>query len=144
MKRKDTFIHEIIDGKIDDIKESVELCAEIFEAIKDLNVYIGNYLITFIAGKEEYGLNEEEKKAATEKASKLSVTHKMLIYLSDGLNDITPINWKGEFDKEKAERVLEAFGILGKYGWTFEESEKALLDGTCELFEQAEKNEKDM
>ena len=139
MERKDTFIHEIIDGKIDDIKENVELCKELFDAINDMNVYIGNYLITFIAGKEAYGLTEEEKKAATEKASKLSVTHKMLIYLSEGLNNKTPINWNGEFDKEKAELVLEAFGILGKWGWTFEESEKALLDGTCELFEKGGK-----
>ena len=62
---------------------------------------------------------------------------KMLIALDHTMQDIGELmDWRGEYIESKANNYKEAFKILKKWGWSFEEEEKAMIDGTHEFYKK--------
>lgn len=60
----------------------------------------------------------------------------MLIILNfameNNIGDI--IDYNGIWNEDKAGRMQRSYRILERYGWSFEEGEEQLLDGTHELY----------
>ena len=137
MKKKDVFIKEIIEGKIEGIKETEEDLREIFDCITDLETWVSNHqLLAYLSGKDFYKCTEEEINAAREKAKSLKLIEKMLIFMSNTMNERKDrvIGWRGNFEKAPADKLKECFKVLEKWGWSFTEDEEALLNGECDLY----------
>jgi hypothetical protein len=69
----------------------------------------------------------------------LGMKEQMLLLLSNGMDDKRTIEYAGRFDAEEAEKLSCGYDVLKEYGWTFEQGEEELLDGTSELYVKKEK-----
>lgn len=144
MKKKDVFIKEIIEGKIEGIKETQEDLREIFDCITDLETWVSNHqLLAYLSGKDFYKCTEEEINAAREKAKNLKLIEKMLILMANTMDERKDrvIGWRGNFEKAPANALMECFKVLKKWGWSFTEDEEALLNGECDLYVKEQNNE---
>ena len=144
MKKKDVFIKEIIEGKIEGIKETEEDLREIFDCITDLETWVSNHqLLAYLSGKDFYKCTEEEINAAREKAKNLKLIEKMLILMANTMDERKDrvIGWRGNFEKAPANALMECFKVLEKWGWSFTEDEEALLNGECDLYVKEQNNE---
>lgn len=137
MKKKDVFIKEIIEGKIEGIKETQEDLHEIFDCIIKLETWVSDHqLLAALAGKDFYKCTEEDINAAREKAKSLKLIEKMLIFMSNTMDERKDrvIGWRGNFEKAPADALMECFKVLRKWGWSFTQDEEALLNGECDLY----------
>ena len=144
MKKKDVFIKEIIEGKIEGIKETQEDLREIFDCITKLETWVSDHqLLAYLAEKEFYKCTEEEINAAREKAKSLKLIEKMLILMANTMDERKErvIGWRGNFEKAPAVALMECFKVLEKWGWSFTEDEEALLNGECDLYVKEQNNE---
>lgn len=144
MKKKDEFIKEIIEGKIEGIKETQEDLREIFDCITKLETWLSSHqLLAYLAEKEFYKCTEEEINAAKEKAKSLKLIEKMLILMANTMDERKErvIGWRGNFEKSPADELMECFKVLEKWGWSFTEDEEALLNGECDLYVKEAKND---
>lgn len=136
MVKKHTFINEVITGKLDGIKEEYEACEQLWDVPVNINTYLGpSELRRFFTGKADYEASQEAKDEANDKLSKLHLVQKMLIQLDYAMDNVGDLmDWRCRYNESKAEQLAEAFKILKKWGWTFEDEEKSILDGTHELY----------
>ncbi len=139
--RRKEFIQNIITGKIDRVKNENDVKDTIWQAMLVLGTGVYQSCINeFLAGKRWCECTEEEKQEAEEKAKGLSVLHQMLIILNASMNgEDETFNYQGYFSKTKGDALLKGYAVLEHYGWYFErDEEKAVLDGTCELYRKEE------
>lgn len=143
--RRKEFVQNIISGKIQPIKET----AEVQEAIWDILIQFSTYISTsdigcFFTGKREYECSLEEIEETQKKVDNLSCLHQMIIEMHSEMriksDDI--YDYQGMFDQEKGEKLMNAYKILERYGWSFEGDEEQLLNGTHELYVKKEMEEK--
>ncbi len=136
LERKRMFIEEVVTGKLDGIKEEHETCEEMWNCMMVMGIYISQSSIRrFFTGKDDYSTPQEEKDAADDKIAKLNLLQKMLIAFNHAIDDIGDLmDWRGQYNKEKGNEYKEAFRILKRWGWSFEEDEKAMVDGTHEYY----------
>lgn len=140
MVKKHIFIDEVITGKLDGIKEEYETCEELWNHLITMGTYLSQSgLRRFFTEKDDYSTPQEEKDAADDKISKLSLMQKMLIILDHAMDDIGDLaDWRCQYLKSKGDEYKEAFRILKRWGWSFEDDEKAIIDGTHELYTKEE------
>lgn len=141
LERKRMFIREVITGKLDGIKEEQETCEELWNHMITMGTYLSQSgLRRFFTEKDDYSTPQEEKDAADDKISKLSLLQKMLIIFDHAMDDIGDLaDWRGQYQKSKGDEYKEAFRILKKWGWSFEDDEKAIIEGTHELYTKEER-----
>lgn len=136
VRRRD-FVLAIIDGKIDaiDKKDVGAVKDKIWEVLLLKDAFISdNRILECIIGKSRYDVSDEERNAAEEKVKKLSVLHQMLAVMCSELKDVNTIEWDGTYSKTNADKLKLGYAVLERYGWTFEDDEQAVLDGTHELY----------
>lgn len=140
--RKKDFISSIISGKIAPIKEVQEVQDAIWSELVNMESYISSTsLRSFFTGKYDYNCTAEEKEDADNKIRQLSALLQMMISLSYSMENVGDIyDWKGCFNADRADKLKKAYAILERYGWTFEDEEKQLLDGTHELYVKEKKD----
>lgn len=142
-KRAQEFILTIIDGKIKVPKNSQELYKNaIWQVFIDSSAYIEkNELITALAGDVYYNIPQQEREEYRNRAVGLNTFEQMLLCLGRTLtNKIGEIySYGGNYYKEKGDTYLEAYGILEDMGWTFEDDELDILNGTSELYVKGDK-----
>lgn len=137
-RRKD-FLLSLINGKLKSVNaketEKIEqLCWQsIFSIGADVNK---NFLFKLLADKEYYSCTEKERKDIQDKMDKMSIVYQMLVMLHFGMinkvDDLTGYN--GQYKAENGQKLLRAYEVFSKYGWSFEEGEKEVLTGNSELF----------
>lgn len=134
--RRKEFIQNIISGKIETVKKDTKVHEEIWNALVDLEAFLStSNMMCFFTGKSNYECVSEERKEALAKVSKLTVLHQMLVELNYGMEHAGDIyDWQVFYNENCGNKLIKAYGILEKYGWTFEGDEKQLLDGTHELY----------
>lgn len=136
MQKKHKFINEIILGKLEDIEDKNETCEQIWDWFTSKGVWVSNAdLRKFFTGKSDYEVSEEERAAADKKISCMDLLQKMLIELDcaiDNTGDIT--GWRCCYNKMLGKSYISAFEILKKWGWSFNEDEELIINGTHELF----------
>lgn len=140
--RKKDFIANIISGKIDPVKENEKIKDEIWNALVSAGTYISKSSMRgFFTGKTDYDCTQEEREEAEKKVMGLSVLHQMLLVLNYGIDNIGEIyDYQGKFNESRGTLIAGVFKPLEKYGWSFEDEELRLLEGTHELYEkEAEK-----
>ena len=48
-------------------------------------------------------------------------------------------DWQLHYNTERCRKIKRAYAVLERYGWTYTEEEKQILDGTHELYVPEEK-----
>lgn len=137
-KRRHEFIHGIIDGDIAPLKEDIrdELICCMIE--NNVGCYTST-LKTFLTGKNAWDCSDDEKAEADKKIETMTSTQKMLVLIHENTKSEQLNTYDGTYDKAKAGRMKSFFDLLKKYGWSFEEGEEALLDGSSPLYYKEEK-----
>lgn len=138
LRRKD-FVDSLINGKLKPLKaketEQVEkLC---WQSIVTIGADISkNVLFKFIAGKDYYGCSDEVRTETYNKIDNMSIVNQMIVMLHLGMekniNELA--DYRGYYRKETGDKLLFAYEIFSKYGWSFEDGEKEILTGTSELY----------
>lgn len=140
-KRKYDFIQSIISGKIQPIKEDEVLRNEMWNTLVEISVFVSaSSMRRFFTGKSDYDCTAEEKEETNKKIEGLSAYLQMMITMSNALEGLHEVyKYPLACDHERCEKIKRAYAILEKYGWTFTEEEKQILDGTHELYAQDKK-----
>ena len=138
--KKHVFIDEVITGKLEGIKEEQETYEMIWKALVNMGTYVSKSVLReFFTGKDDYKASKEEKDIADDQIAKTGLMHQMLIQLDDAMDNVgDPLDWRCVYQAEKGEKLRQAFQILTKWGWSFEEEEKSIIDGTHELYTKEE------
>lgn len=138
--RKHIFVESILSGKIEPLKETGEVQELIWRVLLDMNACLSKHQIAeFFLGQEYWKASDEERKAAVDKAEQSSMLHQMLILFDHAIDCNGELfNWQGYFDEKKGRQLKQAFGVIERYGWTFEDDEAQLIDGTHELYTKPE------
>lgn len=133
-----------MEGKIRPIKETEILKKQILSAAvqNGLSMYHST-IVSYFTGKTMYQCTEEEIKTADNAYDELSFINQLFVGLSCSISDNMELyDWSGKFKPKVAENIKVVFDLLELYGWTFEEEEQQLLNGTHELYTKEEsKNE---
>lgn len=132
------FIEGIISGKIEAIKETKEIEAELFEQILSWESFVGhNKLKEFFLGCEVYNAEKEDVEAAERKIEGLSLLHKLLCITSAMVANVDLVEWNYHYNKDRGEKVMKFYAILEKYGFSFpNDEEKSVVEGTSDLYVQ--------
>lgn len=135
-QRRKELIESIISKEIEPAKDVQKTQEELWNALLQLgsSLYASN-LYKYFLEKEYYESTEEEISEAKEKVRSMSMVDQMLVMLDTSMKGEEPFNYNVEYKKETGTAMLDAYKVLEKYGWYFEdENERAILDGTAELY----------
>lgn len=137
------FIEGIVSGKIEDIKDTKEIEADLFEQMLSWESFVGhNKLKEFFIGYEVYNADKEDVEDAEKKIEGLSLLHKLLCITSVLVANANLVEWNFRYNKVCGEKVMKFYAVLEKYGFSFpNDEEKSVVEGTSELYVQEEKNE---
>lgn len=130
------FIEGIISGKIEAIKDTKEIEAELFEQMLSWESFVGhNKLKEFFLGCEVYNAEKEDIKVAERKMESLSLLHKLLCITSAMVANADLVEWSFRYNKVSGKKVVKFYEILEKYGFSFpNEEEKSVVKGTSDLY----------
>ena len=74
---------------------------------------------------------------AKEKIRSMSMLDQMLVVLDISMKGEEPFDYNVDYKKEKGQAMLDAYKVLEKYGWYFEDDEEEkVLDGTSEIYKK--------
>ncbi|MEZ3486367.1 MAG: ParB/RepB/Spo0J family partition protein [Lachnospiraceae bacterium] len=144
-KRKHEMVSNIISGKIPQVKEVQEVRDEMWGTMIDLgtSLYMSS-LSRFFTQKESYNCTTEEREEAISRFRALSPAFQMLVAMSDELEHAgDPFTYSLNYHAENCGKIKKAYAVLERYGWTYTEEEKQILDGTHEFYVPEEKEEKE-
>lgn len=138
--RRKEFVRNIVDKKIDPLKESDEVRMELWKALIAMGASMyGSSLRKFFTGKNDYESSKEELDQANNRISECGMIEQMLILLNNSMSNQRDLfDWQGKFDRNTADALMQGYAILGKYGWSFENDENQIMDGTHELYAKEE------
>lgn len=134
--KADIFIKEVIAGKIQPVKEDVELYKELLCALAVGNVeFWESDIVKLYCGKDMYEAqkNESEYQEFLKWKENLSPLHRVIAQMS-GIRKYDLYRYNAEWDENNARRIKAVFSFLAKYGFSVSEEEEKLLDGTDELY----------
>lgn len=138
--RRDEFVRNIVDKKITPLKETDEVRMELWKALiaTGINMYSSS-LRRFFTGKSDYECTQEELDQANSRISTCGMIEQMLIMLNNSMSNSRDLfDWNGKFDSSIADAMMQGYVILEKYGWSFENDETQIMDGTHELYVKEE------
>lgn len=138
--KADIFIKEVIAGKIQPLKENVELYKELLCALAVGNVeFWESDIVKLYCGKDMYEAqkNESEYQEFLKWKENLSPLHRVIAQMS-GIRKYDLYRYNAEWDENNARRIKAVFSFLAKYGFSVSEEEEKLLDGTHELYASKE------
>lgn len=130
------FIEGIISGRIEPIKETREIEAELFEQILCYESFVGhNKLKEFFLGCEVYKAEGQAREEAEKKMEGLSLLHKLLCITSAMVAEQDLVTWRFQYETLTGERVKRFYAVLEKYGFQFpNDEEKEVIEGTSDLY----------
>ena len=137
--RRKEFVKNIINGKIEAIKDVSEVKDELWITMMQFQVCMyPSSLERFFIDKPSWEQTPEEKDEAQKSRESLSIIHQMLVLMSQAMAGKDIYDYNGRYYSEVGAKLKKAYGILKKYGWSFEDDEEQLLDGTHELYMKKE------
>lgn len=142
--RSADLIRAVIDGKVDDLPQgdTEEVKDALWQLLVSSETFLrGIKLCDFMACGDYYKLSSEDCAAVDEKVKGLSVIHQMLIMLHEEVKNVSTYSYGTTYNKEKAEMLVSFYSLLERYGWSFEDEEEAILNGTHELYTKPDSEE---
>ena len=142
------FVMEIITGKLDDIDKTEILdCSDtmlnlIMSYDSGTNYLEWDAMIEFMTGISEYDFEtHEEFDEEVKRAERLPLHHKLLIGMVCTMEAWKPINYDGTYDMDCGKLLLQGYDILERWGWTYTDEERLLLNGNHELYVEEEEQD---
>lgn len=136
------FVRNILDGKVEPVKETEKLDMLIWNLFMCDSTWIGKNDITqAILGKELYAkdITEEERKTAEEKAAKLPILHQKIAVAYWKLKDLNLMEWNNTYSKSAGEKLDRLYDILAMFGFSYSDDESyRIASGEHELYKKKE------
>jgi len=137
------FVRNILDGKVEPVKETEKLDMLIWNLFMCDSTWIGKNDITqAILGKELYAkdITEEERKTAEEKAAKLPILQQKIAVAYWKLKDLNLMEWNNTYSKSAGEKLDRLYDILAMFGFSYSDDESyKIASGEHELYTKKEK-----
>lgn len=134
-KDRNKFIDEILAFKHSTKNRSILM--DLFECMFSVGGSCSNItLMQDMAGSSYWKLSADEQKTLKEKIKKIPLQNKCLMVIRNTLKGTDTIDWRGVYDKEAADRLVELYAILSDYGFAITEEELQMLNGTHKLYEE--------
>lgn len=134
-KDRNKFIDEILAFKHSTKNRSILM--DLFECMFSVGASCSNItLMQDMAGSSYWKLSADEHKALKEKIKKIPLQNKCLMTIRNTLKGTDTIDWRGVYDKEAADRLVELYAILSDYGFAITEEELQILNGTHEIYKE--------
>ncbi len=134
---KHEFIEGILSGKIPPVKETGPIREEMWKSLVEIGVYLSeNGMQRFLTGKAEYECSPKEKEETVRRIEELDSFHQMMVMLGRCLEDIiwNVYDYQLHYSAGPCGKIKRAYAVLERYGWSFTEEEKQILDGSHELY----------
>lgn len=137
-ERRRLFVTDIVEGRIAPVKDEEKVKDALWSAlVLNQSCLYPSRLSCFFAGKPLYECTEEEKKEVSEKVTKLTILHQMLVLLNAAMDGTELIKYDGTYKKENGQALMDGYKVLRLYGWSFEdEEEEKVVDGSHEFYEE--------
>lgn len=135
------YIKNIIDGKVESIKEE-DAIPVLWKTITVADLWIDrSVMLGYIVGKEEYNMNETEKKEAAQILEGTPVSHQMLMYLPNSFNNTDSIlSYDGSFKKRGGAKLQAIHDALALYGFDWSDPEHGkIADGSSKIYQKVNK-----
>ena len=147
-KKTHDFVMDIVTGKLDDIDKKEILDAS--DAMLNLimrydpgtNYIEWDNMIEFMTGIGEYDFEtQEEFEDEIRRAEKMPLHHKLLVGMACTMEQLKPINFNGTYDMDSGRLLLQGYDILERWGWTYTDEERLILNGNHDLYVWEEEKE---
>lgn len=140
------FVRSIFDGKVKPVKDVEKLDQMTWNLFMcDSTWIMKNDLTCTILGKELYanGITAEERKAAEEKAAKLSILNQKLAVAYWKLRDLNLTDWDGTYNSKSGEKLDRLYDILAIFGFSYADEESyKVANGEHELYVKKDEGQK--
>ena len=135
-KDRNKFIDEILANKHSTGNRNI--MKDLLESLFKVGASCSNIaLMQDQAGDQYWKLTTEEQKELKEKIEEIPVVRRCLLAIRHTLKGTNTIDWRGIYDKHKADLLIELYAILSDYGFAITEEELQILNGTHKLYEEA-------
>ena len=140
-KKTHDFVMDIVTGKLDDIDKKEILDAS--DAMLNLimrydpgtNYIEWDNMIEFMTGIGEYDFEtHEEFEDEIRRAEKMPLHHKLLVGMACTMEQFRPIDYNGTYDMDSGRLLLQGYDILERWGWTYTDEERLILNGNHEIY----------
>lgn len=130
------FVRSVIDGKTEGLKDTAELTQGLWDVLISKSAWISrNYMMCALLGRDSHDAAEEERTAAQEKISGLTLHQQMLAVAYWACKDVELTDYKGRYAEDNAETLKKLYSCLALYGFSFGEEEyAALMEGSHPLY----------
>lgn len=140
--QRESFIRSVLSGKIEPLKDTEKVMADLWRAIVYANRYIEKTgLAKFLADtkKSWYDLPDEDKKKAMETLQKTSTLHQIMIGAYVTTSDLSYMDYNYHYKEETGEAVKAITEALSEYGFSYSDDEHyKVMQGTHEFYVKEE------
>lgn len=141
--QRESFIRNVLSGKIKPLKDTERVIAGLWRAIVYANGCVGKMsLAKFLANtkKNWYELPDEDKKKAMEELEKMSTLHQLMIGAYVSTSDLVYTSYNNYYKEETGKAVMAITKALSEYGFSYSDDEQnKIMDGTHELYAKEER-----
>ena len=132
------FILNIVSGKVDELKDTKDLIASLWNILLSLDSYMSmNSVLYTLLGREPYGTAAEELDATRKTAQDMPIHKQMMAIAYKMIEAANLYDYAGCYNEDSAKKIIDFFDCLALYGFTFSEENNeytSLLLGDNDLY----------
>ena len=148
IKKTHDFVMDIVTGKLDDIEkaEALDYSDTMLNLIMSYdpgtNYLEWDNMIEFMTGISEYDFEtQEDFEDEIRRAEKMPLHHKLLVGMACTMESWKLMNYNGTYDMDAGRLLLQGYDILERWGWTYTDEERLILNGNHDLYVWEEEKE---
>lgn len=142
--QRESFIRNVLSGKIEPLKDTEKVMAGLWRAIVYANGCVGKTsLAKFLADtkKSWYDIPDEDKKKAMEELEKTSTLHQLMIGAYVSTSDLVYTDYNNHYKEETGKAVTAITEALSEYGFSYSDDEQnKVMEGSHEFYVKEESN----
>ena len=140
--QRESFIRNVLSGKIEPLKDTEKVMAGLWRAIVYANGCVGKTsLAKFLADtkKSWYDIPDEYKKKAMEELEKTSTLHQLMIGAYVSTSDLVYTDYNNHYKEETGKAVTAITEALSEYGFSYSDDEQnKVMEGSHEFYVKEE------
>lgn len=141
--QRESFIRNVLSGKIEPLKDTEKVMAGLWNAIVYANGYVGKTgLAKFLADTKKgwYDIPDEDKKKALEDLEKTSTLHQLMIGAYVSTSDLVYMDYNNHYKEDTGKAVTAITEALSEYGFSYSDDEQnKVMEGSHELYVKEER-----
>ncbi len=141
-EQRESFIRNVLSGKIEPLKDTEKVMAGLWRAIVYANGCVEKTsLAKFLADtkKSWYDIPDEDKKKAMEELEKTSTLHQLMIGAHVSTSDLVYTDYNNHYKEEIGKAVTAITEALNEYGFSYSDDEQnKVMEGSHEFYVKEE------